>query len=1070
MPVYTVFAFWGADSYAAVFNAVAAIMGGNDFAGLLRSVAIVGFVMAAVAALMKIRFNEVGIWFAMLVIFYGALFIPKVTVAVQDQRTGVVHTIDNVPLGLGFFASTTSHIGKWLTETFETNFSSVDDERFSKTGMVFGARLIEQLQAVKLASPSLYRDQTQFFSECVNPEIINRPTLYNEIFNSKDLWAKLGESTFLNPGRITTYTNVVGDGVTANCYMAYHALHNNMLEESTRRISYLGDRIYPGDPTAQIKMIASIEHAETALLGASRTAQESIIQGMAMNMFVDGQKTIASVRNDPAAAQIAAAVSMAEQSAAVSYGAMAKIAENTLPRLRVALELIIIALFPVILVLVIAAGEKGGLVLKTYLMSMAWVQLWAPLYAVLNFLAWSADRTGLMAMAGGAGGASLGTFYKVSHQALSSQSITSMLTVAVPVMAYAIVKGGEVAGTSIASSVMAPAQGAAQKSGDAIGQGNVSGGNIQWGNVAMGGVSAGGWNVGTSSVNTHAANKDQRDTSVTDPNVRSFNNGLVTTTAIRGGGNWKGSDIGPGFEGDGWSAPVHKMTHTGGAAMTPSVGWNQGRANTSFSQDQVQAATSLKNAASNAIRDARTSSTITGFESAYRDEVARSRGTRDTSSDSTNITGGDGWNSRLQTADTWNAGTAARAGVNMEAGARGQVGVGGGGNRGKDKDGGGGMLGGLKGALGVLAGGIGVQGNAERNAAIRTGGGNEHSAGSRMEAMNTVQDVKENMSSLARNHSDANVRTFASRMDKSLSRVLEAAKGYEAAVSASSTAGSGAQDTRGIQGGVNRNLEPEAVQAVATQMGLSGHAAATLIATRSSPQANAIYASVVGQTLAGERGSSDYALSNLNAPKNADAVATQGVAAATGAEPTSQGVTANITNIAKAASPTAGQPGGPFVSPAATPGASEAGSGSSSPGGAASSAASEAAPQAPARPKYANRPVKRGGMGGRGPASSSSPASPAQPGGLGAAPSGDRASALGDPEKAFADRARQTADKRQNMNKDFDINFDARRDAAATQAEQINKRTVPGSVAVQPDSAHDLVQRGLDRQTGKDKK
>jgi len=105
-------------------------MNGADYLGLIKAVSIVGLLIAAGTGLARMRGEEPLGYFLMLAIFYGVLFLPKATVIVQDQRTGMTYPVANVPLGVAFFASESSHIGKWLTESFETNFTSVDDLKF----------------------------------------------------------------------------------------------------------------------------------------------------------------------------------------------------------------------------------------------------------------------------------------------------------------------------------------------------------------------------------------------------------------------------------------------------------------------------------------------------------------------------------------------------------------------------------------------------------------------------------------------------------------------------------------------------------------------------------------------------------------------------------------------------------------------------------------------------------------------------------------------------------------------------------------------------------------------------
>jgi conjugal transfer mating pair stabilization protein TraG len=208
---------------------------------------------------------------------------------------------------------------------------------------------------------------------------------------------------------------------------------------------------------------------------------------------------------------------------------MAKVAAATLPKLRNAIELITIGIFPVVFLLIVIAGAKAGMVLKSYVAAMFWVQLWAPLYAIINAMAVKSDKADLLGIVHLAGGTTLANMTRLGNEALSNQSIAGLLTISVPVIALALIKGGEVAMSGVVSSIMGPAQGAAQKAGDSIGQGNITGGSVTWGNVNMSGVNTGGWSSNVRSWDNANANKYSTtpEHSGTDHSITSSADGRV---------------------------------------------------------------------------------------------------------------------------------------------------------------------------------------------------------------------------------------------------------------------------------------------------------------------------------------------------------------------------------------------------------------------------------------------------------------------------------------------------------------------------------------------------------------
>lgn len=534
--MFTIYTYWDAELVNSVLNAIAAIMNGSDYLGLLKAVAIAGILVAAGTALARMRGEDPLVYFIMLGLFYGTLFVPKATVTVKDLRTPAIYTVSNVPLGVALFAAEISHLGKWLTETFETNFSSIDDVKFSKTGFVFGSRLVQELQLVKIRTPSLQADLVSFVKDCVNPELLDNPAALDAMMKQTDLWNFIGGGGpfALNPGRLTMVSNVplpcVGSGGTNG---AYEILTASINTEATGELAALGDRLNAGIPNASAIIAGQIPAVESALLNVSRSAQDAIKQGMVVNLMRDSQTTIAQLQGNPQAAQVALAESMSEQASTVSYAAMAKVAEGALPKLRNAVELLVLAAFPIVFVLIILAGAKAGVILKSYAMATLWIQLWAPLYAVINFMATSTDRSDFLGVMHGIAGNTIGNASLLAGTSLSNQSIAGLLTISVPIIALALVKGGEVAMSGVVTSIMGPAQQAAQRSGDAVGQGNVTGGNVSWGNVNTGSTSASNWGTNNTSFRNVGANTDDRSVRSTDPSIstRTEARGSYTTDA-----------------------------------------------------------------------------------------------------------------------------------------------------------------------------------------------------------------------------------------------------------------------------------------------------------------------------------------------------------------------------------------------------------------------------------------------------------------------------------------------------------------------------------------------------------
>ena len=78
--MYEVYAYWNVHQLVAIFNGIVAVMGNNDFVGLVRAIAVVGLIVAAFVSLVRMRGEEIGTWFVFIAVFYVGLLVPKVTV------------------------------------------------------------------------------------------------------------------------------------------------------------------------------------------------------------------------------------------------------------------------------------------------------------------------------------------------------------------------------------------------------------------------------------------------------------------------------------------------------------------------------------------------------------------------------------------------------------------------------------------------------------------------------------------------------------------------------------------------------------------------------------------------------------------------------------------------------------------------------------------------------------------------------------------------------------------------------------------------------------------------------
>ena len=168
-----------------------------------------------------------------------------------------------------------------------------------------------------------------------------------------------------------------------------------------------------------------------------------------INLVQDSRSLAGQKLNDPAALMIATARANATASVNSAFLTMGKIAEQALPLVRNVIEAVIYAVFPFVFLLFLLAQGRGlAMAIKSFAMSLVWIQLWPPLYAILNYVATLASARNLEAaakMGTVAQGLALETAASIYSGAVSDQAIAGYMVISIPIIATAIIKGGEVA-------------------------------------------------------------------------------------------------------------------------------------------------------------------------------------------------------------------------------------------------------------------------------------------------------------------------------------------------------------------------------------------------------------------------------------------------------------------------------------------------------------------------------------------------------------------------------------------------------------------------------------------------
>lgn len=490
--MWEIYAYQNADSLFGVFNAAAAIHASGDYAAAVAAVAFCGFVAALIAYAFAPEKLQGWKWLATVVLVFSVLIVPKVTVGIVDKTGGsAVKVVDNVPFGVALLGSLTSTIGHTLTGLFETAFQVIPgigalpaELSYQQNGLMFGNRLIRETGNVVFQDPAFRTDLINFIHNCTTYDLIDGTLDPAAFSTSDDVWPLMASP---NPARFSTLTSAGGSVGVDTCPNIYRSLNGRLPAQITRIQGRLAFQLNPTLPgaAAAAAIAGQIQQAylKNSIATAAATAADLIRQNAMLNAIDDTSKIVGQKVNDPAAMVLAVgrAQAVAQQNATwLNYG---KVAEQALPVFRNVVEAVTYAMFPLfVLLLLLTSGRETVIAFKGYAAVLIWIQLWPPLYAILNYMASIYAAYDLAAAADlgtGTKALALQTASTIYSRAISGEAVVGYLAMSIPFIAWAALKRMENFGTALVgglSGLQAMISGGTSAS---------TVGNISMGNVGM---------------------------------------------------------------------------------------------------------------------------------------------------------------------------------------------------------------------------------------------------------------------------------------------------------------------------------------------------------------------------------------------------------------------------------------------------------------------------------------------------------------------------------------------------------------------------------------------------------
>ncbi|ENX4915993.1 conjugal transfer protein TraG N-terminal domain-containing protein, partial [Neisseria gonorrhoeae] len=410
--------------------------------------------------------------------------------------TGRQYTVGNVPVGLAYMGYFVSSFGQSITRKAEQVNHLPDDLNYSRTGMLFGTRLMENIREARIPDAQLTQDWALFMYQCSFFDM-NLYHFYNvqDLAQSADILATLthtNQALFTNVSQIASRRGNMlqynGKSKTMTCNEAAKELKDRTRFYSKNYLpGYIADRVFAGLGTNsaginRVNALVTLGNSSFQyLLDNARFDTLKNIEQAAMVEVIRQAGIINGQRNrNPAAVQQAFAQVQARNQYIAAQKTGSSMASWNLPLIRSAAEAILIGLFPFVMILAMLGGIMAFRLLSFYMMSMLWIQLWAPVASIINMIM-TMNAKRLFSVEAANGVITPGTGDTLLMAAADAQAAAGAAMWLIPVIAGALAMGGR----SLMNGMMgmtSSAKSTGEAAGSQVGSGNYSAGNMNYNN------------------------------------------------------------------------------------------------------------------------------------------------------------------------------------------------------------------------------------------------------------------------------------------------------------------------------------------------------------------------------------------------------------------------------------------------------------------------------------------------------------------------------------------------------------------------------------------------------------
>ena len=433
-----------------ILIALAMVSGTGDFEQAVSIGLLVSALIVVFASIIKpsegAQFQYVLItWLIYMIAFY-----PKVTVTIEDGYSGEVRPVANVPAGIAFAGSSFSKIGYGLTVLFETGYTVIVpyvtdtpslDPLKSMTALFRNADspfLFHEMSKVAGSDADLKQSMVNYLKDCTMMKVQQGSATPDQV--ERDA---IEDGLFFDNGIFATELYLGGAPLNLTCADAFPQLRNaiSLGMDSPGFADALKVELGKGDDPL-FDPLVELQGYQNMLTGASLSGKQVIETFLFDKLYDQAAK---SHYEDMLDTNMALQYNDAIVQRNLQWAAEGSMFKTIVRPLVTFLEGFFYGISPFIMFIIAVAGAKGIMLAVKFLLIGIWIQLWAPITALINlylFMSASGEMSSLVTA-----NVDINSMYAIDHIAHRAQhwiGVGGMLASAVPVLALAVIYGGAV--------------------------------------------------------------------------------------------------------------------------------------------------------------------------------------------------------------------------------------------------------------------------------------------------------------------------------------------------------------------------------------------------------------------------------------------------------------------------------------------------------------------------------------------------------------------------------------------------------------------------------------------------